>query len=400
MTLQKVLSFQYHHTMRKSISRWVLAVLVMACPLLLLSQQRSDLESKRLKIIAELEIAEEQVVLADKETSTSTKELNAIDGQIRSRENLISNLKKQLSLGLKSITKNKDSLATLDIRLQGLKKTYSKLLNLSHVKNIAADSWLSLFTATNVNDAILRYRYERQFATYLTAKEIEITNLKDAINSVNRSIGEEQDYTQQLLLSEKDNFSKLEKAKQKKKEIVAALTSKSDELKSQLNKKKKERERLNKQIEKIILEELNKRKKTKPTVIAESSFTNKNSLNWPVIDGFISGRFGKQSHPTIKGLKINNNGVDISCKANSNVRSVQKGVVVGVTNIPGFDIMIIIEHGRHYTVYSKMKKANIVKGDKVISGQVIGIVGNDGILHFELWKEKTKLNPEKWLKKK
>ncbi|MEZ4906564.1 MAG: M23 family metallopeptidase [Saprospiraceae bacterium] len=59
--------------------------------------------------------------------------------------------------------------------------------------------------------------------------------------------------------------------------------------------------------------------------------------------------------------------------------------------------MAIIKHGDYYTVYSKMENVTISKGDKVKNGQEIGILGGNGEFHFEVWKNKTVLDPENWL---
>ena len=62
--------------------------------------------------------------------------------------------------------------------------------------------------------------------------------------------------------------------------------------------------------------------------------------------------------------------------------------------------MVIIRHGSYYTVYSKLNQVTVSKGQKLKRGQKIGSVatGENGSveLHFELWKDKIKLDPQKW----
>jgi len=61
--------------------------------------------------------------------------------------------------------------------------------------------------------------------------------------------------------------------------------------------------------------------------------------------------------------------------------------------------MIIIDHSDYYTVYSKLTSARVQKGNSLLVGDVIGELGSTGDLHFEIWKGKTKLDPQDWLKK-
>jgi murein hydrolase activator len=126
-------------------------------------------------------------------------------------------------------------------------------------------------------------------------------------------------------------------------------------------------------------------------------------LPWPVEGGFISRGFGKQKHPTLKNIEITNNGIDIRSNEDAPVRNIFEGKVAGVQFIPGHDYTVIIQHGNYYTVYSNLSETNLSKGDRVGAGVVIGRVSTNPIsgaaeLHFELWREKERLNPASWIK--
>jgi murein hydrolase activator len=70
---------------------------------------------------------------------------------------------------------------------------------------------------------------------------------------------------------------------------------------------------------------------------------------------------------------------------------------VGVQFIPGYQNMVIVQHGAYYTVYSNLESLSVSKGDEVAAGQAIGKLGSDD-LHFEVWREKQRLNPAGWLR--
>ncbi|GAB3692820.1 hypothetical protein GCM10027592_12090 [Spirosoma flavus] len=133
-----------------------------------------------------------------------------------------------------------------------------------------------------------------------------------------------------------------------------------------------------------------------------SSFTaSRTRLPWPVTKGFISDHFGRKAHPVLKGIYVENQGVDIQTNAGEGVRSVYDGIVQDVTSMPGMNNVVAIQHGDYFTVYAKLKSVSVQIGQKVKAREAIGIVATDknGVseIQFQIWKEFTKLNPETWL---
>jgi murein DD-endopeptidase MepM/ murein hydrolase activator NlpD len=70
----------------------------------------------------------------------------------------------------------------------------------------------------------------------------------------------------------------------------------------------------------------------------------------------------------------------------------------------GFNYNVIIRHGDYLTVYSNISQVYVKAGDVVNTRQAIGKIytntrrGNETILHFQIWKERTKLNPALWIR--
>jgi murein DD-endopeptidase MepM/ murein hydrolase activator NlpD len=87
----------------------------------------------------------------------------------------------------------------------------------------------------------------------------------------------------------------------------------------------------------------------------------------------------------------------------SKVIAVADGNVSIVTYIPGFGNIIILTHsGGYRTIYADLSEIGVAESQKVKVGEVIGKSGVsvDGkVLHFELWKDHEKQNPEVWLAK-
>ena len=127
------------------------------------------------------------------------------------------------------------------------------------------------------------------------------------------------------------------------------------------------------------------------------------SLDWPV-RGNVIGHFGRETHPRF-GTTINNNGLDIQAALGTPVRSVAKATVEYTSDdFASYGPIVILNHGDGYfTLYAHLSEILVSVGQQVAAGQIVGRVGDTGslkgpILHFEVRKGGTALNPEDWLR--
>jgi septal ring factor EnvC (AmiA/AmiB activator) len=137
--------------------------------------------------------------------------------------------------------------------------------------------------------------------------------------------------------------------------------------------------------------------------LASSFAALRGRMPFPVPSGFISDHFGVHKHPVLKGVMVNNNGIDIQTSTGSPVHSVYDGVVATVQNIPGINMVVAIQHGEYFTVYSKLANVSVSAGQKVKTGQRIGSVASDedgtSEINFQVWKNTQHQNPESWLRR-
>jgi murein DD-endopeptidase MepM/ murein hydrolase activator NlpD len=126
-------------------------------------------------------------------------------------------------------------------------------------------------------------------------------------------------------------------------------------------------------------------------------------LAWPV-RGEVVGSFGNEKHPKF-GTVTFNSGIDIAAPLGTDVRAVARGRVDFASNDYGtYGQMLILNHGDgYYTLYAHCSAVLVTRGQEVESGQVVARVGDTGslkgsILHFEVRKGRTALNPLEWLR--
>jgi septal ring factor EnvC (AmiA/AmiB activator) len=161
-------------------------------------------------------------------------------------------------------------------------------------------------------------------------------------------------------------------------------------------------ERTAQQLRSLLSRLEQKRQSTKP--YTGDFAKGQGSLDWPV-QGDVIGRFGPEHNPRFPKVVITNNGMDISAPIGSPVRAVAKGRVDYTSEDYGaYGQMIIVNHGdSYYTLYGHLSNIGVSVGQEVSAGQVIARSGDTGslkgpILHFEVRRGGTALNPETWLR--
>ena len=140
--------------------------------------------------------------------------------------------------------------------------------------------------------------------------------------------------------------------------------------------------------------------------LASSFAQNKGRLPAPIRGSYsILRTFGVHQHSEHNRVQVNSSGVDFGVNGDSRAYAVFSGVVSRVFVIPGYGTAVILRHGNYLTVYANLNSISVSTGSRVSTGQGIGSVGAspDGssgrLLHFQLWHERTKLNPLAWIKR-
>jgi septal ring factor EnvC (AmiA/AmiB activator) len=145
-------------------------------------------------------------------------------------------------------------------------------------------------------------------------------------------------------------------------------------------------------------------KEVRSVALAGATFAaNQRRIPWPVKSGFVSDKFGVKNHPVLSGVRIDNNGVNIQTSAGATVNSVFDGTVMDVSDIPGLNRVVAIQHGEFFTIYANLQRVSVNSGQQVSMNQTIGTAATvEGIteINFQVWKNTSRLNPELWLVRK
>jgi septal ring factor EnvC (AmiA/AmiB activator) len=336
--------------------------------------------------------------------------LSALNQRIFEQENLIASIKKEINFLNSEIDQNNDIIGALENDLEKFKKEYASMLYAAQKANNSTTRLTFLFSARSFDQLVMRMRYMEQYSETRKLQANLILQVQEELSGQVQAITSQREEKNKLLqegVTENQNLANL---KRKQGTLVKSLEKEEKKLKKDLNETKEAIAKLDKMIETIIREEIEREARealaaagTKKSVVLSSSFEeNKNKLPWPVATGFISQKFGLQNHPILKGIVQQNDGVNIQTRENEKVKCVFEGEVRKVAFVPSIGTTVLIKHGEYYTVYAGLKEVYVKEGQKVIVDQEIGrvISNHDGIseLRFQIRKNTLALDPQNWLR--
>ena len=367
--------------------------------------RKTELQSLR----NEIKDIEERLHLKNKEAISSTEILLNLENKISLTEKLIRSLDKEERYINGLIQTTEKQIREMETLLTKLKNQLTQRLQYLYVHGrptiletvLLADDW---------NNAIYRIKYLDVLAEYekILRQEMKQTLAELADEKIKLVI--ERNRKTSLLNEKRKEGSNLERDKKERKNILANI--KRD--KGKLEKSRSVKSQVISEMEALIKtlysdkESMKKREAELARIRAEQNRATtgnfakmKGRLPWPV-QGRIIGKFGTIRNPDT-GVVIENVGIDIQAKSGTPVMSVLDGVVSTITYIRGHGNIIIIDHGGGFsTVYAQIDNITVHENEYVQKGGTIATVVKAGNntpekLHFEVWGNQQKLNPQIWL---
>lgn len=371
------------------------------------SKTKSQLQREKQKSVERIKEVEKILNETTAKKKNTLGELAALNQRIIEQQNLINSIRKEIALLNTEIRENNDIIDVLDDDLKKLKKEYASMLFAAQKASNSTTRLTFLFSAKSFDQMVMRLRYMEQYGETRKLQAALIAGVQAELGQQVKQIENKREEKNKLLHDGESENANLASLKKKQYTLVKALEKEEKQLKRDLEDTRKALVVLDRKINDIIKEEMERealaRRGSKAVSVAlSSSFEeNKNKLPWPVSTGFISQKFGRQNHPVLKGIIMQNDGVNIQTKQNERVKSVFEGEVRSVAFIPPFGNTVIINHGEYFSVYAGLKEVYVKTGQKVSTNQEIGqIISNkEGIseLRFQIRKQFTALDPQAWL---
>lgn len=403
----------------------------------------------------------QKITVNTRETKRLLSQLQALEGEIAEKNREIGVMREGIDSIDSDITQVNDSIGLIEKRFEVMRANYAAQLRQVQRSRMAMDAISFLFSSESFGNAWQRVRYMRQVNKWRGRNARRMKAMGDSLTERRRQLdalkSSRRTAMARLSLAQKQ----LQGKQQDTDRLVASLKAQGSSLRAVLNEKEQKQRQLDRELEKLIAEEQRREEKRRreeaaakakaekeaaskakaekaagngtgtaksgtttpvpapaksnkeaPAAVADAdraltgSFeSNKGRLLFPVSGRYRVVRgFGRQKHPELEHVETDNSGIDIEALGGGSARAVFDGRVSEIFRQPGYNTIVMVRHGNFLTIYANIDKLSVKKGDTVKAGQAIGTIfadpDEDGrlILHFELRKERTKLNPLLWVK--
>ncbi|MBQ8273801.1 MAG: peptidoglycan DD-metalloendopeptidase family protein [Bacteroidaceae bacterium] len=418
------------------------------------SKKVKNLKAQKTQLQKNLKKSQQALVKTGKDVKDGQSYLHHIDRQLEDRVEHIRTMEHEMDSIEAEMKHISADIASLDAQLADKKQKYLRAIRFSRQFPKVRNTLVFVLSAKNLTQMYRRARYTREYAVYQhdLGRQIQQKQgeLMDAQNSLLASKSRMAVLLQEVIRQRR----KLNEQQVRQQQYIKNLKRKEDNLRDKVSKQQRELAALNKKIDDLIAYEIEQARKraeaeakrkaeaearrkaaaksgtsaskkqgtsggagSKAQQSASSSsgswltandrklngtfLQNKGRLPVPITGQYrISGRFGRYNVPGLKNVTLDNKGVNYVGKPGARARCIFDGEVTAVFQFSGSK-NVLVRHGSYISVYCNLSSVIVRKGQKLKARDLIGTVQADEsgncILHFQLRKETTKLNPEAWI---
>lgn len=375
-------------------------------------QSKEELQQQKQKAYDDIKLTRELMEKTAAERSSSVKQLRIIQNGINARAGLISTLEQEVDLTNEHIRETEARIERLNRENKRNKEEYARLIYFAYRNHTEYEKLMYILAGATISQSYQRYKYLKYISDYRVqkAREIEVLLVeldqeRDKLNRYkNEKLGslEEKETEQEKLIGQR----------RQERNMVNNLKRKESELRDEIREKERIAREVEERIREIIEEEARRSNSSniygaltpEQELLGEDFKNNMGKLPWPVEKGIVTTGFGRQEVPGLRGSSVQNNGIDITSEARTEVRAIFEGEVTKVFAILGANYTVLVRHGEFLSVYQNLVNVRVKTGDKVLTKERLGEAFTDenenvSTMHFEVWQERTILNPEEWISK-
>jgi septal ring factor EnvC (AmiA/AmiB activator) len=426
-------------------------------------QSREELQKKEQELKKELSDLNRQLSETQKNKKLSLNELALIKRKVAKREELVRGINNQINELDNTIYLNELDIYRLRKELDTLKLKYAKSIVFAYKSRGSYEYLNFLFSARNFNDAVKRMAYLKSYRQNRETQAIAIAQSRTMLTQKVDVLNSNKKERLVTLTAQSEQLKVLQEDKKAQDKVVAQLKGQESVIAKQIKDKEKQRVRMQQAVMAIIKREIDEAarkdriakqkaiddakknaaavapknntsdnsvknntaassaKNNEPIVLAKAGSRpyspfesteegretsmhfeqNRGRLPWPVDRGNVFIEFGVSTVPGTK-LKQNSDGIHIALPEGSAVKSIADGEVSYVGEVNG-DQVVMVRHGKYFTVYQQLSSASVSVGKEVKAGSMLGRSGKsidgEGSIIFTINNERgVPLNPDQWLR--
>ncbi len=382
------------------------------------SSKQKELEARRVELRREIQKINALVSSNKSKEKSQVTLIEELNYKVSVRRNLIKVTNQQANLLTREINNNQKEISSFREELKVLKENYAKMIEQSYKNKNKHSRIMFLLSSNDFKQAYKRIQYLNQYTEYQKEQGEIIKEKTKDLQKANALLLEQKKEKNKLIAENKLVQKELEIEMKQHETIMNAIKKDLSKYAAQVKDKQREADKIDREIDKIIREEIAKSNKSatvkstskaveftltaEAKALAKDFLGNKGKLPWPVEKGIVKVRYGKQPSPIDRSVTINSNGVRISTEKNAKVRAVFAGEVFRIIAPKRSNPAVLIKHGNYITVYKNLGKLSVKVGDKVSTKQEIGEVftnPNTGetTLSFSVYKDTNTQDPASWI---
>lgn len=393
--------------------------------------KKKELQKEYNNILKEIKQIQNNIDKTSRERNIGVHEIAMINSKIDKRQKLINNIESQAKVIESELQLRVKDVSNLGLEIAKLKEEYTKLILWLNKNHSSVNKLAFVMEANNFKETYHRIQYIKKYGDYRARQSKYLSNQVDRIMEKINSLNTVKKEKTNILDINKTQQKELTSEKNNRDQVVKKLDTELNELRRKIVAKNEQAEAINRKIKKIIEDEVRKEQERRMAArareakkdaasgvttkrepedysqtpegrLSNSFKESRGNLPWPVSSGEITNKFGRQPHPLAPDLFIDNSGLDIRTPSNSAVKSIYKGEVVRVFDMPTYQNCVMIKHGDYFTVYAYLKSVAVREGMEINAGQILGICGYDdthgySLVNIQIWHYQNKQNPQSWL---
>ncbi|MGB8374645.1 MAG: peptidase M23, partial [Salegentibacter sp.] len=274
---------------------------------------RETLEKRRIELRNEINRINKLRSSNKKKEKSVLSQVEDLDQQIRSTENLIKITNRQANLLTREINANTNKMAKLRKELEQLKEDYARTIKRTYKSKSQQSRIMFLLSSENFLQAYKRLQYMKQYANYRKEQGEEIKKTAAELQKLNADLANQKEEKEKLIAENRKTRAELGKNKKVQESLMATIRKKEGQFAAQIQKKQQEINAIDRQIDEMVRASIAKANKASGSssrdtykltpeakALAADFVANKGKLPWPVKSGVVTMRFGKQPHPIVK----------------------------------------------------------------------------------------------------
>lgn len=336
----------------------------------------------------------------------SLQDLALVKQKVKLRQQAIYAIEKQIDKTNYNITVSIAQQSELQTQLDLVRQEFEKILLLTYTNIDFYSQFGFIFSSDNFTQAFKRFLYLQELGAYRQYQMEMLADYKVQVSTFDSTVFDLRNQQRKLLALKMEQNDKLEEAMRKREYAQHNMQAKKKQFSKALENDKNASNVIQSEVKKRVTLYKTSLQADKPLVFSQFSkqnksfFGQKGKMASPVQKSVVVSFFGKQKHPFLENVIIKNDGIVYSTPLKASVKVVFEGEVKRVFTISGSKLAVLVSHGSYYTLYANLKTVDVVEGQKLKLGTVLGQVAKKnkyGLLKFQIWKEDQRLDPKNWL---